>query len=93
MKKYKIKSWSNTIDPVEIESETSQFVVINGRRESKSTSTYQYFDTYEQARYEIIEQKRRSVLEATARLRDAEEQYLEAKLIPKLEKNETTGRG
>lgn len=51
MKKYKAStsSWRGEITEVEVERETKDFVIINGRRDGKKTSYCAYFDTYAEA--------------------------------------------
>ena len=78
MKQYKISSWGFKIEEVEIARKTDRciFYLHNGR-ERRESDTY-YFDTWEQARQEIIDRNMRSVKNAELQLGYAKEGLEEA---------------
>ena len=64
-------AWSK-IKPVEIESETTNFVIINGRRSAKMSSYHCFFDTWQEAHDYLMLEAENALNTARRRLEEAQ---------------------
>lgn len=69
------------IEAVEVERETDKFVIISGRRRSKSDGYESYHRTWADARYELISRRTRAYEAALEALNHAQSVLAEAEAL------------
>ena len=75
MKKYRTSLWGQLIKVVDVDRETTSSVWIRGRRTSKRTEDYSYFDTFAEAKQYLLGIAEREVNSARQNLERAEGNY------------------
>lgn len=76
MIKYRAASGWAKIEAVEVERETECFVWIKGRRNSKKTEYYNYFDSFNEAKSALLKNAVRALETAKKRVGFAEEELI-----------------
>jgi len=78
MKKYKVIGYSTEIIEVEAERETETSIWIKGHRRKKHKDFEDYFDTWEEANYFLMERCENKVIASRAILKEAIEELAKA---------------
>ena len=81
------KAGFDKVEEVKVIKETECFLILeNGRRESKESIYFTYFNTFEEAKIHIVQKKYRSLEKCKSDLKSAEEELAKAQnLQPKIE--------